>query len=109
MKTKYQAQVLQFNKAKTTEEFAVDRELTEFKENPDMMLEKHQRWYLNMLACDAPTARQRRRARKMLDETVWLFSSKCLGLPPTRQGDEESVVTISYDMDTATTVAYDRK
>jgi|21_taG_2_1085346.scaffolds.fasta_scaffold34008_4 hypothetical protein len=110
METKYQApidaKVLQFGQA---EEIAVNKELAEFKKNPELMLDEHQRWYLNMIAYDAPTRRQRRQARKMLDETIWRFSSKCLDLPATRQGNEEFVVTISCDVDTATTVPYDRK
>ncbi len=89
------ANVVQIAKRRSAEEVAINKELYEFRSDPELMLDKHQRWYLNMIACDAPRTHQRQLARKMLDESLWLFSSKCLDLPPTRQGEEKSVVEIT--------------
>lgn len=91
------AEIKKFPTPRNHEEVSsIDEEINEFWDDQELALDQHQRWYLKQIATTAPLLRQRRSARKLLDETIWLFSSKVLGLPPTRQGDENATVTITY-------------
>jgi len=104
------AEIKKFPTAPNHEEItAIDKEMNEFWDDQQIALDHHQRWYLNQIATTAPLLRQRKSARKLLDETIWLFTSKVLSLPPTREGDENATVTITYKPGQGRAIKHERR